>query len=121
MATTFGSSTNLKVGDWVMVSQEVSFTLEQGSYLAGMAAGGMTKSGTLGMVGGVAIPPAQGTFRAFEAGAKAAYRVDVAGVRNHHGHRAQLVELGSHLLVASGSLEPYSGAPAAMDVRIFSR
>jgi basic membrane protein A len=49
----------------------VTFTLEQGSYLAGMAAGGMTKSGTVGMVGGVAIPPLETTFRAFEAGAKA--------------------------------------------------
>ena len=49
----------------------VTFTLEQGSYLAGMAAGGMTRSGVVGMVGGVAIPPAQGTFRAFEAGARA--------------------------------------------------
>jgi len=47
------------------------FRLEEGSYLAGMAAGGMTRSGTVGMVGGVAIPPAVGTFRAFEAGARA--------------------------------------------------
>jgi len=47
------------------------FRLEEGSYLAGMVAGGMTRSGTIGMVGGVAIPPAVGTFRAFEAGAKA--------------------------------------------------
>ncbi len=46
------------------------FRLEEGSYLAGMAAAAMTESGTLGMVGGVAIPPAQGTFRAFEAGAR---------------------------------------------------
>ncbi|MDT8341397.1 MAG: BMP family protein [Longimicrobiales bacterium] len=48
------------------------FTLEQGSYLAGMLAGGMTRSGVLGMVGGVAIPPARGTFVAFAAGARAA-------------------------------------------------
>ncbi|UCC26853.1 MAG: BMP family protein [Gemmatimonadales bacterium] len=47
------------------------FTLEQGSYLAGMLAGGMTRTDTLGMVGGVAIPPARGTFLAFEAGARA--------------------------------------------------
>jgi basic membrane lipoprotein Med (substrate-binding protein (PBP1-ABC) superfamily) len=47
------------------------FQLEEGSYLAGMVAGGMTRSDTLGMVGGVAIPPAEGTFRAFEAGARA--------------------------------------------------
>jgi basic membrane protein A and related proteins len=47
------------------------FRLEEGSYLAGMAAGGMTRTGIVGMVGGVAIPPAVGTFRAFEAGARA--------------------------------------------------
>lgn len=52
------------------------FTLEEGSYLAGMVAGGMTRSGVVGMVGGVEIPPVQGTFRAFEAGARAA-RPDV--------------------------------------------
>lgn len=48
------------------------FTLEDASYLAGTLAGGMTRTGIVGMVGGVAIPPARGTFRAFEAGAKAA-------------------------------------------------
>ncbi len=47
------------------------FQLEEGSYLAGMVAGGLTRSDTVGMVGGVAIPPAEGTFRAFEAGARA--------------------------------------------------
>jgi basic membrane protein A len=47
------------------------FTLEEGSYLAGMVAAGMSATGVLGMVGGVAIPPVQGTFRAFEAGALA--------------------------------------------------
>ena len=47
------------------------FTLEEASYLAGMVAAGMSASGTVGMVGGVAIPPVQGTFRAFEAGARA--------------------------------------------------
>ncbi len=45
------------------------FRLEEASYLAGMMAGGMSESGIVGMVGGVEIPPAQGTFRAFEAGA----------------------------------------------------
>jgi basic membrane lipoprotein Med (substrate-binding protein (PBP1-ABC) superfamily) len=47
------------------------FELEEGSYLAGMLAAGMTRSGVVGMVGGVEIPPVQGTFRAFEAGARA--------------------------------------------------
>jgi basic membrane lipoprotein Med (substrate-binding protein (PBP1-ABC) superfamily) len=47
------------------------FELEEGSYLAGMVAAGMSESGILGMVGGVAIPPVEGTFLAFEAGALA--------------------------------------------------
>jgi len=46
------------------------FELEQGSYLAGMLAAGVSESGVIGMVGGVAIPPVEGTFRAFEAGAR---------------------------------------------------
>jgi basic membrane protein A len=47
------------------------FELEEGSYLAGMVAAGMSETGILGMVGGVAIPPVEGTFLAFEAGARA--------------------------------------------------
>ena len=47
------------------------FQLEQGSYLAGMVAAGMSESGVVGMVGGVEIPTAKGTFMAFEAGARA--------------------------------------------------
>jgi len=47
------------------------FELEEGSYLAGMIAAGMSDSGVLGTVGGVAIPPVEGTFLAFEAGAQA--------------------------------------------------
>jgi basic membrane lipoprotein Med (substrate-binding protein (PBP1-ABC) superfamily) len=46
------------------------FRLEEASYLAGMAAAGVSEVGVLGMVGGVAIPPAVATFRAFEAGAR---------------------------------------------------
>lgn len=47
------------------------FTLQNGSYLAGMAAGGMTESGVVGMVGGVRTPPAEGVFLAFVAGVRA--------------------------------------------------
>jgi basic membrane protein A len=46
------------------------FRLEEASYLAGMLGAAMSETGTVGMVGGVAIPPVQGTFRAFEAGAR---------------------------------------------------
>ena len=44
------------------------FRLEEGSYLAGVVAGAITQSGVVGMVGGVQIPPVQGTFNAFRAG-----------------------------------------------------
>ncbi len=47
------------------------FRLEEASYLAGMVAAATTRTGTLGMVGGVEIPPAKGTFDAFRAGALA--------------------------------------------------
>jgi basic membrane protein A len=47
------------------------FRLEEGTYLAGMAAAATTESGIIGMVGALEIPPVQGTFRAFEAGARA--------------------------------------------------
>ena len=47
------------------------FTLEEGAYLAGMTAAGMSASGVVGTIGGVAIPPVQGTFLAFAAGARA--------------------------------------------------
>ncbi len=46
------------------------FKLEEGSYLAGMVAAGMSRSHVVGAVGGVAIPPVQGTFKAFKAGAE---------------------------------------------------
>lgn len=46
------------------------FSLEDAGYLAGVAAGGMTKSGIIGMVGGVQIPSAEDVFKAFEAGVK---------------------------------------------------
>ena len=46
------------------------FELEEGSYMAGVVASRMTQTGTVGMVGGVPIPPAEATFTGFEAGAK---------------------------------------------------
>jgi len=47
------------------------FQLEEATYLAGMAAGALTDSDIIGMVGGVAIPNAVGAFDAFEAGVAA--------------------------------------------------
>ncbi len=67
-------NTTIVVSGGGRVSDNVApliFQLEEGSYLAGMAAAYASRSGIIGMVGGVAIPPAVGTFRAFEAGARA--------------------------------------------------
>jgi basic membrane protein A len=47
------------------------FRLEEGTYLAGMLAGGITKSGTLGFIGGIKLPPVEGTFLGFQGGARA--------------------------------------------------
>jgi basic membrane lipoprotein Med (substrate-binding protein (PBP1-ABC) superfamily) len=61
------------------------FTLEEAAYLAGVAAGGMTKTGVVGMVGGVATPPLVATFDAFEAGVKSA-KLDARLLRSYIGN-----------------------------------
>jgi len=47
------------------------FRLHEASYLAGMVAGGMTSTGSLGFVGGIELPPIRDAERAWEAGARA--------------------------------------------------
>lgn len=47
------------------------FRLNEASYLAGMVAGGMTKTGIIGFVGGVELPPVRLGAEAWAAGAKA--------------------------------------------------
>jgi basic membrane lipoprotein Med (substrate-binding protein (PBP1-ABC) superfamily) len=48
------------------------FELEQATYLCGYLAGKLTRTGTVGMIGGIDIPSIRSTFLAFEAGVKAA-------------------------------------------------
>jgi basic membrane lipoprotein Med (substrate-binding protein (PBP1-ABC) superfamily) len=62
--TTSGSTVRPNVSPMV-------FRLEEGTYLAGMLAGALTRSGTLGFVGGIKLPPVEGTFLGFEGGARA--------------------------------------------------
>ena len=50
----------------------IVFELEQATYLCGLVAGRMSRSGKAGMVGGVELPSIKSTFLAFEAGTKAA-------------------------------------------------
>jgi basic membrane protein A and related proteins len=48
----------------------VHFSFADASYLAGMIAGALTRSGILGTIGGTELPPVRESFMAFEAGAK---------------------------------------------------
>jgi len=52
------------------------FELEQAIYLCGVMAARMTRTGTLGLIGGIDLPSIRSTFIAFRAGARAA-RPDV--------------------------------------------
>jgi basic membrane protein A and related proteins len=48
----------------------VYFTFSDGAYLAGIVAGGASRSGVIGAIGGTQLPPVVAAFKAFEAGAK---------------------------------------------------
>lgn len=48
------------------------FNMEDASYLAGMLAASITKSGTVATIGGAEFPPVKSSFEAFSAGARAA-------------------------------------------------
>lgn len=48
----------------------MSFSFEEPSYLAGITAAAVTKSGTLGCIGGTELPPVKAAFAAFTAGAQ---------------------------------------------------
>ena len=76
--TTSGTSVAANVGG-------AEFAFEQASYLAGMVAGGMTKSNILGVIGGTELPPVKRSFAAFEEGARSvnpAVRVVVSYIGN---------------------------------------
>jgi basic membrane protein A and related proteins len=47
------------------------FKLEEASYLAGMVAGGLTRSNVLGFVGGIKLPPIKAAYEGWVNGAKA--------------------------------------------------
>jgi basic membrane lipoprotein Med (substrate-binding protein (PBP1-ABC) superfamily) len=49
----------------------IEFDFEEPSYLAGMLAGSLTKTGVVGTIGGTELPPVKRSFAAFAAGARA--------------------------------------------------
>lgn len=46
----------------------ITFTFEEASYLAGMVAGAVTRSGVVGAIGGTELPPVRASFAAFQRG-----------------------------------------------------
>lgn len=62
-ATTGGTGTAANV-------VALSFAFEEPSYLAGMAAAGVSKTKVIAVIGGTELPPVRASFDAFEAGAK---------------------------------------------------
>jgi len=61
--TTSGTSTAANVAG-------IEFAFEEASYLAGMLAGAMTKTGTIGMIGGTELPPVSRSFASFALGVR---------------------------------------------------
>lgn len=49
----------------------MSFSFDEPSYLAGILAASMSKSGTVGCIGGTELPPVKSSFAAFAAGVRA--------------------------------------------------
>lgn len=61
--TTSGNSSGDNVGG-------ISFSFSDASYLAGILAAGMSRSGTFGVIGGTELPPVKESFIAFERGVR---------------------------------------------------
>jgi basic membrane protein A len=62
--TTSGTSVGSNVGG-------IEFAFADASYLAGLVAGSMTKTDTIGVIGGTELPPVKESFEAFMEGARA--------------------------------------------------
>ena len=61
--TTSGTSTAKNVAG-------MEFAFEEASYLAGMMAGAITKTGVIGLIGGTELPPVRRSFAAFRLGVR---------------------------------------------------
>jgi basic membrane lipoprotein Med (substrate-binding protein (PBP1-ABC) superfamily) len=63
----------------------IEFDFEEPSYLAGLLAGSLTKTGVVGTIGGTELPPVKRSFAAFTAGARRA-RPDVQVLGSYVGN-----------------------------------
>ena len=69
--TVFIVTSGNRVGDNVA---PVVFGFDEPSYLAGVLAGHLTRSGVVGLIGGTELPPVRSSFHSFEAGVKSVRR-----------------------------------------------
>lgn len=82
------------------------FAMEECFYVAGFMAGKLTKTGTVAAIGGPEVPSIKSTFKAFEAGAKAA-RPDVKVLQPFTGQNADIAAAKQATLAAIGQGADY--------------
>jgi basic membrane protein A len=75
----------------------IVFELEQGTYLAGMLAGGLTRTGRVGFVGGIRLPPVEGTYLGFAGGVRAV-RPDAEAMQAYIGNFEDVAAAKEHAL-----------------------
>ncbi|MGQ0640248.1 MAG: BMP family protein [Gemmatimonadaceae bacterium] len=63
----------------------IRFAFEEPSYMAGVIAGAITKSGSIGAIGGTELPPVKASFDAFAAGARS-WKPNVRVVTSYIGN-----------------------------------
>jgi len=63
----------------------ITFAFEEASYLAGLVAGAVTRTGVIGAIGGTELPPVRSSFAAFTRGARDA-RPDVQVLTSYIGN-----------------------------------
>lgn len=88
-------------GKFTANSGAIRFYLEQGFYVAGYVAAKTSKTGKLAMIGGPQVPSIESTFKAFEAGAKAA-KPDVVVKKIYTGENADVAKAKQATLTAIG-------------------
>jgi basic membrane lipoprotein Med (substrate-binding protein (PBP1-ABC) superfamily) len=90
------------------------FRLEEASYLAGMMAGGLTKSGIIGFVGGVKLPPVEAAYEGWANGAKAVNpKVDSRATYLNNWDDAALGREAAIALIRAGADVLHHNADAA--------
>lgn len=75
----------------------IVFRLEEGTFLAGMLAGGVTRSGTVGFIGGIKLPPVEGTYLGFAGGVRA-IRPDAEVLQSYLGNFEDVAAAKEHAL-----------------------